>query len=857
MDLKCFLCNESVTGFLRGLKGHFVQRHNLIFNNSNCYYDFVCGQNCYSKFSSFKTLSRHILAKHKQDSTSEDSRLDLNNEFLANFINNFQQPDCVNTSDPNVIDVIDNTFDNSFDNFQQPDLINATSGSNVSLDDVETKLITLTDLEYSINNIICEIRTHTNLAETTLEYVVGSIRDISDNLIRYLRNQIEEREDEENMLDIINNLDLVALFKNTSTFSNQKKFIAKKIPVVDSEEIKLGTRVETTMKNGIHSIKTIKESFEYIPITRTLESIIRNQNLRFQIDNEPNNTNSESITSFRDTNTYKNSTFFQSHPNAIRINLYYDDIEICNPIGSRSSFHKLAMLYFTIQNFPLQMNSALNNIYILAICYKSDIKKYGFDAILKPFVDDLKMLESEAGFPIYIDESTIYTIRASLVSFTGDTLAAHEILGHMGPSCKYFCRICYISRLELHIDAPGTKYGFRNRDDHQIQVKRVLERPSSSKFFGINGDTELNKLTNFNSTENIIFDPMHYLLEGIVPLEIKIVLNYYIFEKNYFSIDFLNQRIHAFRYGCIEIKNKPSANFTDEIIKSNSNKIKQKSVQTWLLLRALPFLIGHKIPDEDLKHFELLIKLMKIVEISFSPQLNEFIICKLEEHIYYHHMMFKQLFPNKNMINKHHHLTHYPQTIRTKGPTLLYSCLRFESKHYLFKKQIYVSQNYINLPKSLAKRQSLNQSFNIYNTLFNKKSIEIISGRNSLIVHSAAKDLILEIYPNLEHVYLINSVKLNNVEYRKQFVIIQDSNYSVFPNFIIIEEIFKAEEKIYLLVKKLVKKDFVEKLNAFEVDDENGERFLFLLSDVSDYRPNILWEIHNSSTKYLATKFVI
>lgn len=850
MNLQCFLCHESVSGFLRGLKGHFVQNHNLVFNNSNCYYDFVCGQNCYLKYSSFKTLSRHILAKHQQESSSEDTRFDLNTDFIANFINfNFQQPD------QNVVDVIDN----SFDNFQQPDFADVTPGSRVSLDDVDNKLITLSDLEFSINNTICEIRTNTNLAESTLEYVIDSVKDICDNLIRYLQGQIESHEDEKNILDIINTLDLAKLFKNCSTFSKQKKFISKKITVVDSVEIKLGTRLETTIKNGVHSIKTINESFEYIPITSTLESIMRNQNLRDQIDNEPNNnTNSESITSFRDTTTFKNSPFFQSHPNAVRINFYYDDIEICNPIGSRSSFHKLAMFYFTIQNFPLQMNSALNNIYTLAICYKSDIKKYGFDAILKPFVNDLKVLESEAGFPIYIDEFTIYTIRAALVSFTGDTLAAHEILGHMGPSCKYFCRVCQISRLQLHIDDPGTEYMLRTKEDLEKQVKIVLENPRKSKIFGINGDTELNKLTNFNSTENIIFDPMHDLLEGIVPLEIKIVLNYYIFEKKYFDIEFLNKRIHSFRYGCIEIKNKPSANFTDEIIKSNSNKIKQKSVQTWLLLRALPFLIGHKITEaDDLKHLELLIFLMKIIEICFSPQLNEFIICKLEENIYFHHLLFKKLFPSKNMINKHHHITHYPLTIRKKGPTLLYSCLRFESKHYLFKKQIYVSQNYINLPKSLAKRQSLNQSFKIYNTSFNNMSIEIVSGRNSMIGHLAAKDLILEMYPDLDHVYLINSVKLNKVEYRKQFVIIQDGNYSVFPNFIIIQEIFKAEDKIYLLVKKLLTIDFVEKLNAFEVDDKNGERFLFLLSDVSDYRPNILWETYNSSTKYLSTKFII
>lgn len=301
---------------------------------------------------------------------------------------------------------------------------------------------TFADLEYSINHIICEIRTHTNLAESTLEYVVDSIKDISKNIIKHLRNKIEASEGNEETLTILNNLDFSKLFNSCSTFAKQKQFISQKIPVIESREVLLGTRVENVILGSEHTVKTIRETFEYIPIIETLETIIKNENLRNVIETESETGNIDSYESFRDSTSFKNSPFFQAYPNAIRINFYYDDIEICNPIGSRSTFHKLGMFYFTIQNVPLQMNSALNNIYIVAICYKSDIKKYGFAAILRPLVEDLKKLESEEGVPVYIDESVTNTIRAALVSFTGDTLAAHEILGHLGPACRYFCRIC-------------------------------------------------------------------------------------------------------------------------------------------------------------------------------------------------------------------------------------------------------------------------------------------------------------------------------------------------------------------------------------------------------------------------------
>lgn len=82
----------------------------------------------------------------------------------------------------------------------------------------------------------------------------------------------------------------------------------------------------------------------------------------------------------------------------------------------------------------------------------------------------------------------LYTIYQSsyLVSFRGDSRAAYEILRYKSPSCKYFCRVCQILRLQLHIDEPGTEYIFRNKEDLEKQVKIVLENPIRSKFYGIN-----------------------------------------------------------------------------------------------------------------------------------------------------------------------------------------------------------------------------------------------------------------------------------------------------------------------------------------------------------------------------------
>lgn len=44
-----------------------------------------------------------------------------------------------------------------------------------------------------------------------------------------------------------------------------------------------------------------------------------------------------------DGSIYKHHDLFKSNPNAIQIMLYYDDVEVVNPIGSRTKKHKLGI----------------------------------------------------------------------------------------------------------------------------------------------------------------------------------------------------------------------------------------------------------------------------------------------------------------------------------------------------------------------------------------------------------------------------------------------------------------------------------------------------------------------------------
>jgi len=135
-----------------------------------------------------------------------------------------------------------------------------------------------------------------------------------------------------------------------------------------------------------------------------------------------------------------------------------------------------------------------------------------------------------------------------------------------------------------------------------------------------------------------------------------------------------NNRVNIFQYGLPENKNKPSVNFSWTSIKYQKDyKFSQIAVQTWCLFK-------------NDKHLSLILLLNRINEIVFAPKLRRSILPYLSELIEKHNCLFRELFPAISPINKHHHLTHYPQCISFSGPLRWLNCLRFEAKHNFLKK---------------------------------------------------------------------------------------------------------------------------------------------------------------------------
>lgn len=203
---------------------------------------------------------------------------------------------------------------------------------------------------------------------------------------------------------------------------------------------------------------------------------------------------------------------------------------------------------------------------------------------------------------------------------------------------------------------------------------------------------------------------MHDILEGIAPMELKLVLHHYSTCDDYnFDIEIFNSRIHLFRYGLPEVKNKPSANFSSTSLKYQKDyKLSQTASQTWCLLRTFPFLVLGLILDND-KYLSLILLVNRINEIIFAPKLRKSILPYLAELIEEHNYLFCELFPCIRPINKFRHLTYYPLCTSSSGPLRWLNCLRFEAKHQYLKQYGSVVHNFKNITKTLINYCQLSQ----------------------------------------------------------------------------------------------------------------------------------------------------
>lgn len=151
------------------------------------------------------------------------------------------------------------------------------------------------------------------------------------------------------------------------------KHFEEKRKIVEPVEHILGVCFDTCkdQTTGTYRQVPVNDKFMYLPITGSLSSMFRNSEL-CSIFQKAKAHQEGYYRDINDCSYFRNHSLFSQQEHALQIQLYYDDFETPNPLGSKKGVHQLGCIYFILRDLPPKLNSVLMNIHLVALFHSED-----------------------------------------------------------------------------------------------------------------------------------------------------------------------------------------------------------------------------------------------------------------------------------------------------------------------------------------------------------------------------------------------------------------------------------------------------------------------------------------------------
>lgn len=527
--------------------------------------------------------------------------------------------------------------------------------------------------------------------------------------------------------------------------------------------VKWKTRINSEERIPDHNIT--QATFEYVPIIKTLKALFSNLKFADRYFSYNQQTKHDCIRNeyqnFCCGELYSKSELFQQNPNAVQIELSVDDFEVCSPLKSKATIHKVCAVYFRIRNMPPEFNARLNAIYMVALCLSDYIKagNCSFNDIAQHILAELQELENG------IEISPGNFLKGTLITTIHDNLGGNQILGFVESFvAENCCRICEASRthdFQTMFKEDSTKR--RRISSYENQVSLVEASEGEDNIVkGVKRFCVLNDLRYYHMLKNTAVDLMHDVNEGVVPFFIQFLFTHMI-ENGIANLATIQALVRDFNYGVNNQDIKPS------LIKLKKRSLGQSASQILCVMKFLPFIL-FDYKNQLAEEWEMMNGLLEILQILYSYKIREVDLTNLENLTENH---LKGLVERGlHLIFKHHMLIHYPNVIRRLGPVLHSWMMRFEAKHKESTTQAHNTNNFINITKSLAYHH---QEFAAESISFENK-IEPAKNSTKLTQCSEWNDYadILCDY-DLSSLSIIEFLRYNSFTYRRGQLFLKDA----------------------------------------------------------------------------------
>lgn len=823
MAFKCFKCLKSFGG-IQSLFFHFKHSHQIRYGRG---VHVTCFQKqCRSHFNTLGGFKKHLISKHSRERNNDgQTNVDVNNQTL------YEEEATHHSEEQDTEEIV----------------IEGGDGEKKTPHANEAALL------------IAKLRNSSRVPTSFVEEVLENVEEIFDNFVDHIQEKITKAA--ENVTDEAAKVELEQLLNETSNpFSDlktehQKRAYFKKCGAFISPEQKiLGHYFKPTIDSSSGTSLQVRheETFQYISISQSLKQHLEQPGVLEAI-HSAQESEDQVLKSYRDGDHFKENHLHEESL-VIPLLLYSDDFETANPLGSKRGKHKICAFYMSVLSLPPVYQARLDNILLVALATTKSCTKYGMDSILKTICSDLKDL-SDNGLHIKHDGRTV-KVKPVLFQVTGDNLGINSMLGYtLSFSANYYCRLCKGHRAVLQSQTAEDKDLLRTRESYEEDIGKPLSDT------GISRRSILNDLDNYHVTLNLCVDVMHDFAEGVIPLEMYLVLGRLI-EERCFNLEELNARIQSYNYGFANRKNRPSP-VKLSVITNPSGPSGQSAAQMMCLAYHLPLIIGDKVP-EDSEEWELYLQLINILKTVMAPSVSKAATFALKALICEHHRQFLRLFPERNLTPKQHFLTHYPRVLRALGPLCQYSSIRFEGKHKVFKAIANSSCNFKNIAKTLSEKHQMARCYAFLSEQsIQCKDLELSQQLDINLSSLAVGNKISDVLQCDKDIVVSTSrmAVIHGYEYRAGTCVITQWTEDG-PTFGKVLHVLLMNSEVLLVLKMFETVNFSSHFQAYAVHEDGDKQSNIAVvkpCKLFDYHPLMATQIHKvhfeEDTRYIAVRF--
>lgn len=623
----------------------------------------------------------------------------------------------------------------------------ASHASNISdVKDVSSE----PDLSELAGMYVLTLKSQTGTTEESLKSVLKSTRNLIQETMRNCLSEMKEQKvslESPSLKKFIE--EKSDIFGHVNSKDKQKKFFKEKFDLLSSTTIPVVSEFKTKRSGGKKKTVIVDRSAVHIPLIALLEKITTHPDYEEMCADYICCDDPEVIDCFMKSESAKANPVLQDHPEALRIILYYDDLEVCNPLGSASGKYKLGVFYILLENIGPCHRSNLQLIGLYVIVH-SDLLKVesgkglGIDTVMDEMVEEFKKLEDGVAL------SNGKIIYGTLIACIGDNLGIHTVAGlKEGFTAHRPCRVCMVTETQRMCFVEEDPTLLRTDAQWQNQVSQINESRTKKRKdelmteFGIKRMTVLAKLKSFRVTSGFPADLVHDILEGgSISIELKCILNHVLKTYQNVSLFMINERIKEFDFGHAEKKNKPAIIKKEHL--DEDGHLRQKASQMWELATILPFVLAPYVSKDD-ENWDNFMLLLEICRMIFSDCIKKDMLEYLKDCISIYLTNF-QSFYDLHLTPKQHYLTHYPSLILKYGPLVNFWTMRTEAKHKWFKRLVYILGCYKNIPLTLGEKHQYNQALVFSQPLIKPNSYGPVS---KVKICDASYG---ELFPNVESV---------------------------------------------------------------------------------------------------------